>query len=400
MTSTAAFQRQSASQANFARPRLYLGISGVGTAVLGATIFLTTGLAGRLLSTSDQQPLTLALASLGATFLIIMFELLLFDMVGGALLVRHKRPLGQWFTPWLRGAGVQWCVWMGCAAVLMSVSRLGASASVGESVAATVGAFVLLQLLLAVLRGTFARLVSSMPVVPLSPPIQRAADQARLDPQRLVIVETSDEGFVGGFGGVHAGTSVMPSRFSMLSPPALYAACVRRRVLAESGAHTRGVLGAVAWNALGMSLVLALTGASFASAAGTLVMMAGMTLWAFASVLLLPTVSRAAVFALDAQVTSECGAPAVRAAIEELDRWQDDEPARSRLVETIFHPVSARTARIARLSTANPNGVRFWHAHHIARHALWLSWATMSPISRLVHCNVGRPALWVMLPGD
>jgi hypothetical protein len=36
----------------------------------------------------------------------------------------------------------------------------------------------------------------------------------------------------------------------------------------------------------------------------------------------------------------------------------------------------------------------------LARHALWLGWGTLSPISRAVHCNVGRPALWAMLPGD
>ena len=396
MTSLAAFPRQSPAHAGFARPRLYLGISGVGTAVLGATVLLTTGIAGRLLSTSNQQPLLLALSSLGAVFVVIMFELLLFDMVGGALLVRQKRPFGEWLARWLRGTGVQWCVWMGCTAALMVVSRLSGTAIV----AATVGTFVVLQLLLAVLRGAFARLVSSMPITLLPHTLRRAAEQARLDPEAILVVEPTDEGFVGGFAGIRAGTTYMPSRLATLSPAALVATCVRRRVLAESGAHTRGVLGAVAWNALGMFLVLIMTGASFASSAGTLVMMAGMTLWAFASVLILPTVSRAAVFALDAQVASEVGAPAVRASIEELDRWQDDEPRRSRLVETIFHPVSARSERIARLSTSATNRVRLWHAHHIARHALWLSWATMSPIARLVHCNVGRPALWVMLPGD
>ncbi len=368
--------------------------------MLGATVVLTTGIAGRFLSTSDQQPLLLALASLSVVFLVIMFELLLFDMVGGALLVRKKGPVGQWLGRWQRGAAVQWFVWMTSTAVLMVVSRLSGTASIGASIGATVVTFVLLQLLLATLRGPFARLVASMPIAPLPHPVRRAAEQARLDPERVLVLDTTDEGFVGGFSGIRPGTTYMPSRFALLSPQALVAMCARRRVLAESGAHTRGVLGAMAWNALGMVLVLLLTGASFASSAGTLIVMAGMTLWAFASVLILPTVSRAAVFALDGQVAAECGAPAVRASIEELDRWQDDEPRRSRLVETIFHPVSGRAARIARLSTGAGTRVRIWHAHHIARHALWLSWATMSPIARLVHCNVGRPELWVMLPGD
>jgi hypothetical protein len=46
------------------------------------------------------------------------------------------------------------------------------------------------------------------------------------------------------------------------------------------------------------------------------------------------------------------------------------------------------------------DAVKPWHAHHLARHALWLSWGACTPLSRVVHCNVGRPALWAMLPGD
>jgi hypothetical protein len=89
-------------------------------------------------------------------------------------------------------------------------------------------------------------------------------------------------------------------------------------------------------------------------------------------------------------------------AITRLDRWQDDEPERSRRVETIFHPVPSRRSResVIAASADQPRNVRWFHAHHLARHALWLSWVTLSPISRAVHCNVGRTALWAMLPGD
>jgi hypothetical protein len=36
----------------------------------------------------------------------------------------------------------------------------------------------------------------------------------------------------------------------------------------------------------------------------------------------------------------------------------------------------------------------------VARHALYLAWGALSPLARAVHCNVGRPALWVVWPGD
>ncbi|WP_146526280.1 hypothetical protein [Novipirellula artificiosorum] len=38
-----------------------------------------------------------------------------------------------------------------------------------------------------------------------------------------------------------------------------------------------------------------------------------------------------------------------------------------------------------------------WHA---ARMTLFVSWACMGMLVRAVHCNVGRPELWVMLPTD
>jgi hypothetical protein len=124
-----------------------------------------------------------------------------------------------------------------------------------------------------------------------------------------------------------------------------------------------------------------------------------MTLWAFAGVLLLPTPSRAAVFAVDALAARAGSAAALAEALPPLDRWQDDEPHRSAGVEVVFHPVPALGVRLARLG-AGAGAPVARPAHHLARHALWLGWGTLSPLSRLVHCNVGRPALWAMLPGD
>jgi hypothetical protein len=193
--------------------------------------------------------------------------------------------------------------------------------------------------------------------------------------------------------GARAGTLWVPAHWRALPAYALHAVLARRRWIAESGAHARGLWGAVAWNALGAAVVLDIAGAP-ATAAALVTFSAAMTLWAFASVLLLPTASRRAVFAADAAVRDL----RLHDAIVPLDRWQDDEPARSALVETVFHPVPAREARLARLEAAPVPSA--FAMHHLARHALFLAWGAMTPLSRAVHCNVGRPALWVMLPGD
>jgi len=382
------------SRITYARARLLLGISGVGASVLVAASVLLFDLPARLLSESAQQSLPAALGSIALALLVGITAFLPFDLVGGSILVRQRVSLTAYLAAWVRGAAAQWFVWVACAAALMLASRT--FGNVGA-----VGAFVLLQLALAASRGRLAQLVASQPMVSIPESMRIASQRAKIDPDRLVILDSPDESFVGGWSGIRADELVVPKRWSRLPEQTLVAALFRRRVIAESGAHLRGVLGAVLWNTVGCVLSLALTGVSLDNAAGLLTLAAGMTLWAFVGVLVLPTPSRAAVFAIDGAAARKLGARAVLDAIDRLDRWQDDEPTRSARVETIFHPVPARAARHERLTADQSDSrVRFTHAHQLARHALWLNWASLSPLSRAVHCNIGRPALWVMLPGD
>ena len=65
-------------------------------------------------------------------------------------------------------------------------------------------------------------------------------------------------------------------------------------------------------------------------------------------------------------------------------------------VESIFHPIPSLESRRRALGDS-PRGLAPWH---VARTAIYLSIAGMNPLHRLVHCNVGRPELWVFLPAD
>lgn len=382
------------SRFSYARARLLLGISGVGATVLLASALLVFDVPARILSTSAEQPVISAVATIALTLLLGIVAFLPFDLVGGTALVRQRVTRAAYLAQWARGAAVQWLVRIACAIVLLVAARTFGNAG-------ALGAFVLLQLALAALRGEIAQLVASQPLVEMPESMRIASQRAKIDPDRLLVLDSADEGLVGGWTGIRAGELVVPKHWAKLPEHTLVAALFRRRVTAESGAHQRGVIAAVAWNTIGFALTLILTGVSLDSAAGLLTMSAGMTLWAFVGVLLLPTPSRAAVFAIDGAAAKKVGARAVLDAIDRLDRWQDDEPTRSARVETIFHPVPARAARHERInSEARESPVRFVHAHHLARHALWLNWVALSPLSRAVHCNVGRPALWVMLPGD
>lgn len=381
----------------YARARLLLGMSAVGSAVIAAASVVAFLAPSRWISDATTQSLPAALGTMGMVFAAVHVAMILPDMLGGALLVRHRAGVGDWFARWFRGASTQWLVWMCSAATLMITARLaGASAWF-----VTIVAFAMLQLLLAQGRGMMARVVAALPVVPTPDRIRTATTLAGVGAHAVTVVRTVDEGFVGGYATMRGGQLLLPERWASLPQEALHASVVRRELLRRSGAHTRGAIGALLWNTLGFTAVLGLTHATAASVYGLVVIIAGMTLWAFVSVLVLPTLSRAAVFAADQAATHTVGAQVMRTSIELLDRWQDDEPSRSPVVETIFHPVPSRVARIARLATRTPAAsLRWWHTHHIARHALWMQWAAMTPMSRLVHCNIGRPALWVMLPSD
>ena len=376
----------------YARSRLYLGVSGVGTAVLAATGLLVFDIPSVGFATTTEQSVGRSLFAVGLFFALSSALFFPFDLLGGAWVVRRKREAPLWLAAWLRGAAVQWVVWMLTAAALMCTAR-------SAGVAATIGVFVGIQCLLAQFRGVLARIIASFEMGPAPAVFAEAAEQAGIPLSRLVVADTPDEGFVGGWSSVLPRTLVVPRLWERLPVEALAAQLARRVAVAQSGAHLRGVVGAIAFNTLGFMVVQRLTGATPATAAGLVTIMAGMTLWAFLGVLFLPTLSRAAVYAADESAAATVGSAAVKTSIERLDEWQDDEATRTPNDERIFHPVPSRTNRLARLE-AERGGLTAWHAHHLARHALWLGWGSFSAISRTVHCNVGRPALWAMLPGD
>ncbi len=412
--STSAFTAPDApSRLTYARARLLLGISGVGTAVLVAAALLAFELPARLLSASVTQPLRGAVASLAISLALGALLFLPFDVVGGAILVRRRPAPAHFLARWGRGVAVQLAVALVAASLMIAAAR-----AAGNTAALLV--ILGLQLLLAALRAPLARVIAPLRPSAVPERLRRLAARAGIAPDRIALVDVADEGFVGGWSGISGRTLLLPVRWLALPDEALVAVLVRRRLIAESGAHRRGVLGATVWNTLGAAVVLLLTDAVVGSAAGVLELASGMTLWAFLGVLLLPTPSRAAVLAADAAAAHEGEVASLRDAIDRLDRWQDDEERRPAGVETIFHPVPSRSVRHARLRQMAPASPPTTpsrldrqevpgrrqvhhlarHAHHLARHALWLGWGTLSPLSRLVHCNAGRPALWAMLPGD
>lgn len=381
----------------YARQRLWLGISGVGSTVLVAAAGIVFDLPHRLMDPLADQTLSSALANIAVVWMLHAALLAPFDLIGGLVVVRERPSILRWIAGWLRAVIVQW-LWFALAAALL----LRTGQQFGLTYALIV--FLLMQLVLLSRQGLLAWLAGSVHMQAVSQELIAAATAAGIAPRAVREVDADDPSFVGAWTGADAQRLWVPQRWVReLTPAQLTVALARRAGVRALGLRRRGVLVAVAWNTIGFALAASAPRADLLTAAGFVTVMAWFTLWSFLGVLVLPTISRPAVIAADRWARSSHDADVVASTITQLDAWQDDEADRAPGIEAIFHPVPSRSARLRALgaSDAPTDTVEVaagaWHA---TRTMLYLSWAGIGGLSRAVHCNIGRPALWVMLPGD
>lgn len=372
----------------YARARLWTGVSGVGAFVVFSLIMYIWRLPATLFP-FDGGPLWAEWAALVTLFKIYVLIGLPFDFLGGYWLPCKYQRLCLMFPvfwmKWARGVLIQGAVMTGSALLLFETGR---RAGVWAAAAVLFG----LHLLLVALQLPLARWVGGMNAGPAGD-LPRAARPA-------VALSGFDAGFVGGFAGLPGLEKlVLPKHWiDSFSAEKLRAVLQRRAGVLATGARARGLLLASAWNLAGFIVCAHLPGAGVARLWEFVTTLVTMTLWSFLGLLLLPSISRPAVTAADLYALKHGAEPrALRESIAEIDQLQEDEPSRGRWLERIFHPVPSVENRLRALDAGEGGGASPWHA---ARLALYLSWASFGMLSRAVHCNAGRPELWVMYPGD
>ena len=370
----------------YARARLWTGVAGVGSLVIFALVMYLWQLPGTLFPFDGGPPWS-AWAAFATLFKLYVLISLPFDFLGGYWLpCKHQRLcllFPTFWIKWARGVLIQGAVMTLSALILFETGRRW-------GVWAAAGALAALQLLLLAIQLPLAKWVGGLQSRPVEVPDA---------PRQTVAVSGYDAGFVGGFAGLPGMEKlVVPKHWlDALAPAVLRAVLLRRAAVLATGARTRGLLLAMAWNVGGFLVCAHLPGAGVERLWQFVTTLLAMTLWSFLGLLLLPSLSRPAVFAADREALRGGADPqALREAIVEIDQWQEDEPQRGRWLERIFHPVPSVENRLRALENGAP-GAGAWHA---ARTALYLSWANFGLLSRAVHCNSGRPELWVMLPGD
>lgn len=324
-----------------------------------------------------------------------------FDIWGGYVLPhRYGRATGsptEWGFRWTRGVVLHSGVMLLAGWSALFVGRIAGDWAV-------VGALALASGVLVAGQGRMAEFLLGAASTSASADrsLAEIVTASGLESDRVHVVDAAERGFVGGWVGPRGLERLLiPSRWlEDLEVGELTLWLTRRRIALRSGLRAGGVIGALAFNSVGMVLVLGLLpGAHYQDVSGLVIATAAFTLWSFVGLLSLPTLSRWAVHRLDDATARQTGhSQRLIDLIRQFDRDQEDELTRSAWTEAVFHPVPSPQSRASVLMehTRMPASP-FWR---IARMALFTSWAQASWLSRAVHCNIGRPGLWAVFPGD
>ncbi|MEL7337114.1 MAG: hypothetical protein AAFN70_13030, partial [Planctomycetota bacterium] len=386
---------------------------GVGSIVVASAVLLVTGLPLRWLPGSTSWSISdwTALAAMVGGRVIALLPL---DLLGGFLLPNRWRPgtisLNRFLIGWLRGALVQGTLFVATSLLILSMGRSFGLPGALAAIAVT-------GVLLIAMQLWIAKLVGALPTEKTGLHDPSGLDERDVQaehsamvsqalslvshwgwkPRPILMLQNHDTGFTGGIVGLPGMESVVLSAASLnrMSKEQLAVTIARRFEAIQSGSRTRGVVFALVWAIVGFALSALLPRAGVTSVGELAMTCLGFTQWTFLGLLVLPTLSRQASYAIDGELLQRGVSPDdFEQTIKTLDELQDDEPRRSAIVETIFHPVPSVDNRRIAPSSSEPIA---WHA---ARMTLFVTWACMGMLVRAVHCNVGRPELWVMLPTD
>jgi hypothetical protein len=378
----------------YARARLWLGVCGVGSLVTICTFALMLGLPSGFLSESTNFSIN-DFFQLSVLALLFIVWLAPFDFIGGFRLPRKflksEESFGNWISSYLGAAIGQSLLFIAFAWLILVFGRwLGLTGAISMVVLAIGFCFKLRNQFMRIRRveslAGSDKLLDSLTLI----------QSWQIFVPKIIVVRHRDVGFTGGIIGFGNGAAiVIPQDWLVAMSPAELATVIARRAIAfNSGSYYRGLTFACGWNLLGFIVCTQLPNAGVDSVAGLANTICGFTLWSFLGLLTLPKLSRNAALQID-HLLSEHGTPKelIFNAVASLEQTQDGEHSRPRWIETIFHPVPSAD----RSNVMPQQGPAAWN---VARTALFFSWACFGVLSRAVHCNVGRPELWTMLPID
>jgi len=309
--------------------------------------------------------------------------LLPFDFIGGMLIptaFESQTPkFSRSLRRWMRSVGIQLLFYSGTFFIYLQIGR-------------EIGA----PFLIAMFAALQIALLASQELIWRSMTSQRAGHAGY---GATLFVPHSDQRFTGGITGLPGFESLLiPAEWrTRLKPSYLNMLVRRRRAARDSGGRLRGILGAMLWNITSFTAAIVLSGGVIACVADLVTVFLWFLMFSFVGLLVLPTLNRQSVFALDRYVAVRVGKAELEEAICEMDQLTEQDPTRSASAESVFQPIPCPERRLLSLAKEGSHYVPAWN---VARTALFLSWAFGGPLARAVHCNVGRPEMWAILPTD
>lgn len=371
----------------YARSRLWVGILSVGSWVLLSLYILLN--IKNLPNALRDLPLSLSILSFLGFYLAISVP---FDFIGGFILPhkyeRSMESLQQYILSYFRGItfhGIFLYLISHLFLVLLNMYPIS------ELLVPLLVYVLCLQVILALLQPYIARLIGKFTISNSSNPTTQ-----------YEIWDSTDIGFTGGIP-FFRNKSILPKKWvEDFSPDEINLLLNRRNFLKNKSAHFLGISGAILFNLIGVAigyLGLLYSGITIVENGYFAILLfwsSSISLWSFIGLLILPTLSQKATIFGDSAWKSENKNIIIKL-ISNLDALQDLEPKRQPQIQKIFHPIASVEIRIQSLGTAHTNSLVSWH---IARYTLFYSWSILSFLGRAVHCNVGRPHLWVFLPSD
>ncbi len=370
----------------YARARLWLGISCVGTIVVVSVLLLLFRVPAYLLATKRASFVT-DVAQLAGVLFAYAFLSGPFDFFGGCILPkeygRSTLRFPQFLGRWLRGVLLHSTILLLISLALLNAAKVG-------GFPLFLGAYLTLNLVLLLLQPLLANLLGGM--------TYRRTDK-QTGHSKVLFAAIPNPYYTGGIAGLPGRERVIVPEWwrTAFSAEQLETILLRRTGVLRKGSRTRGLLLALLWNTFGVCLSALLSG-HLATVAGVVTFSLWFTLWNFIGLLLLPATSQRGVFGGDTfALRHGAKKQTLEAIIAQLDTYQDDEVSRVPGVETYFHPIPSVERRLTLLDAGGSAEIGAWHG---ARMAIYLSWAGGSFLSRAVHCNCGRPDVWVFLPCD
>lgn len=364
------------------KARLWTGISCVGTLVTIAATMVAADLPNTLFAATASDGVA-DYVTLFVFFFAAAVLLMPFDFIGGFLIAasfENQTPqLSVWLRRWVRSVGIQIIVYSVTFFFYLQIGReLGAPW--------LIAVFAAIQIALLASQEQIWRTMAAQPA--------GVAGQGVTQ-----FVPHFDQRFAGGITGLPGFERILvPADWRTRLKPSHLHLLIRRRLAArDSRGRLRGIVWAMLWNITSFTAAILLSGGAIVSVANLVTAFLWFLLLSFAGLLLLPALNRQSVFALDHYVAAHVSTVELKEAIYEIDEITEQDPTRSASAESVFQPIPCPERRLLSRAKEGPQHVIAWN---VARTTLYLSWAFGGPLARAVHCNVGRPELWAMLPSD